>query len=446
MSLESRIKRLEQTYAPTDQPLVVLLDWKLSDKVLGMSLGDVPTEEFFVRPTEGESEEQFCGRGAELAKRYVRSSWYGTGVCVLEGASLVGSCKKTFMRECIRAALCGGLVVATALVAAPRSHAGTALEDFQARCNAVGVILCNGFDSAADIAGTYGDHKGTLAPAPAPALDMITKASGTGSLKFTVPANSSGDQAGAFFTNFSRDLSVQFGGNSEFYVQWRQRFSPEFLATGDFKQTITGTGDKPGCTSRATATGLCYASCSALEIVTNSSDAGFPVLYNSCTGSASHGAFDGFYQRFGPYDYKLQNARPAPYCLYSQGYTKPPTFFPPQGNCFGYFPNEWMTFQIHVRIGPRIGGEFTNSHVEMWIAREGKASEQVIDWGPYNLTAGPPAADQRFGKIWLLPYYQGAEVHPAASTWYDELIISRERIPDPAAASPTLLPGIKQPQ
>ena len=38
-----------------------------------MSLGDVPTEEFFVRPVEGESEEQFRDRGAELAKKYVRS-------------------------------------------------------------------------------------------------------------------------------------------------------------------------------------------------------------------------------------------------------------------------------------------------------------------------------------------------------------------------------------
>ena len=73
MSLESRIKRLEQAYVPAEPVVVMLLDWKLSDKVMGMSLGDVPTEEFFVRPAEGESEEEFCDRGAELAKRYVRS-------------------------------------------------------------------------------------------------------------------------------------------------------------------------------------------------------------------------------------------------------------------------------------------------------------------------------------------------------------------------------------
>ena len=73
MSLESRIKRLEQVYAPAEPVIVFLLDWKLNDKVQGMSLGDVPTEEFFVRPAERESEEEFHNRGAELAKRYVRS-------------------------------------------------------------------------------------------------------------------------------------------------------------------------------------------------------------------------------------------------------------------------------------------------------------------------------------------------------------------------------------
>jgi hypothetical protein len=38
-----------------------------------MSLGDVPTEEFYVSPEEGESEEEFCDRATELAKSYVRS-------------------------------------------------------------------------------------------------------------------------------------------------------------------------------------------------------------------------------------------------------------------------------------------------------------------------------------------------------------------------------------
>jgi hypothetical protein len=93
-----------------------------------------------------------------------------------------------------------------------------------------------------------------------------------------------------------------------------------------------------------------------------------------------------------------------------------------------------MTFQIRIKTGPRVADEFTNSYVTMWIAREGRASELVFDWGPYNLSAGSVADNQKFGKIWLLPYNtnKNASVsYPTAYTWYDELIISRAKIADP---------------
>jgi hypothetical protein len=95
-----------------------------------------------------------------------------------------------------------------------------------------------------------------------------------------------------------------------------------------------------------------------------------------------------------------------------------------------------MTFQLRIKTGPRVNNEFSNSYVSLWIARENQPSELVIDWGPYNLTAGNPADNQRFGKVWLLPYNTGkdpSEVHPVAYTWYDELIISRLRIDDPGS-------------
>jgi hypothetical protein len=154
-------------------------------------------------------------------------------------------------------------------------------------------------------------------------------------------------------------------------------------------------------------------------------------MYNSCTGSTSHGAYDGFEEPFGGSDFKLQNGRPSPYCLYSQASTG---YFPPNGNCFGYFPNEWMTFQVHIKTGPRVNDEFTGSHVDLWIAREGQPSELALSWGPYNLTAGDPADDQKFGKVWLLPYHTDkdpTQAHPTGYVWYDELIVSRSRIADP---------------
>jgi len=302
------------------------------------------------------------------------------------------------------------------------------------------VVKCVGFDSAADVnygaggtSGAYQQNSGVLPPYGTSdytraTLDTAVKASGGGSLKFTIPANSGSDSSGSYFTNFSNDLSVQFGQNSEFFVQWRQRFSPEFVNTkyagGDgWKQIIIGTGDKPG---------QWYASCTALEtVLVNTYHRGFPHMYNSCTGSTSHGPYNPFESPFNGSDFKLQNARPSPYCLYSQSSTG---YFAPNGNCFGYAPNEWMTFQVHIKIGPRVGDEFVNSTIELSMAREGKPSEPVIAWGPYNLSAGSASENQLFGKLWLLPYNTNKDAsatNPVAYTWYDELIISRSKIADP---------------
>lgn len=312
------------------------------------------------------------------------------------------------------------------------SSATAAETDFQARCHSPGVIRCVGFDSVSEIAGGYGDNFGILAGATTPTIDSATKASGNGSLRFEIPSRSGADTSGTYFTNFSRDLSTQFGENSEFYVQWRQKFSPEFLNTiyraGEgWKQAIIGTGDQPGHH---------YPSCTTLEIVVqNTYQRGFAQMYNSCTGSSSHAAYDPFQERYGSYDFKLQNDRPAPFCLYSQGRTDPPTFFPPKGDCFGYFPNEWMTFQVKVKTGPRVKDEFMNSYVQLSIARERAPSQLVVSWGPYHLSAGDPGEGQEYGKIWLLPYHTDKDpnqITPKAYVWYDELIISRSRVPDPS--------------
>jgi hypothetical protein len=306
--------------------------------------------------------------------------------------------------------------------------------DFTTRCQAAGVVKCVGFDQASEIAGTYGNNSGILSGATTPTLDSSVKASGNSAIKFTVPSNAAADTSGSYFTNFSSDLATQFGANEEFYIQWRQRFTPEFISSNagsGWKQTIIGTGDK--------SASQLSTSCTDLEVVTvNGSNRRYSQMYNSCSGSTSHDAYDPFYQPYGGSDFKMQNARPSPYCLYSQ--TNAGTQFPPTGNCFGYFANEWMTFQVGVTLGPRVGDEFTNSRVRLWVAREGQPSELVIDWGPYNLSAGPATENQKFGKVWLLPYNTGrspSTTYAASATWYDELIISRNRIADSGMTTPS---------
>jgi len=313
--------------------------------------------------------------------------------------------------------------------------------DFATRCAQPGVVKCVGFDDPSDFNtgsggtnGAYGFNSGIIPPFGTSdytraTRDTTVKASGNSALKFTIPANSGSDSSGTYFTNFSNDLSVQFDSNQEFYVQWRQRFSPEFINTvyrggGGFKQIIVGTGDQPG--------GTLFSSCSSLELpVFNYYQNGFPAMYNSCAGSSAHGPYDGFYEPLPPYDFKLQNGRAAPGCLYSMKNTG---YFAPNGNCFGYVANEWMTFQMQVKVGQRVGDVFQNSYITLWGAREGKPSELIIQWGPYSLTAGTAGTNERYGKVWLLPYNTGkdaTQTNPVAYTWYDELIISRNKIADP---------------
>ena len=356
-------------------------------------------------------------------------------------SGLTTTIRKASLAALLGSALCacggGGGGSGDGSSAAPTPPPSSA--NFTTRCSQAGVLKCVGFDAPADISGTYGDNQGILSGATTPTLDTTVRASGASSLKMTIPSNSPADTSGSFFTNFSTDLATQFSENTEFYVQWRQRFSPEFINTffvggGGWKQAIIGAGDKPGCTASTSASGLCSSSCTALEtVVQNTFQRGFAQMYNSCTGSTSHGAFNPFEEPFGG-DFKLQNARPSPFCLYSQTNTNPKTNFPPNGNCIGYFPNEWMTFQVKIKTGPRVNDEWTNSFVTLWIAREGQPSQMAINWGPYALTAGSLADNWRFGKVWLLPYDTGkdpSQTHPTAFTWYDELIISRTQIADP---------------
>ncbi len=125
-----------------------------------------------------------------------------------------------------------------------RGHGGD--EDFAARCRTPGVIRCFGFDSQAEVdphvmpPGGQREKRGIVV--------TDRKASGAGALRFEVPPFSGSDTSGSFWLNFADDLSAQFGEGEEFYIQWRQRFSPEFLETyfeegGGWKQIIVGEGD-----------------------------------------------------------------------------------------------------------------------------------------------------------------------------------------------------------
>jgi len=265
---------------------------------------------------------------------------------------------------------------------------------FEQLCRLPGVVKCIGFDEPEKIQPfvipPWGQNEKRAV------IDFDQKASGAGSLRFEIPSHSAADTSGSFWQNFTDDSGGFFSEGDEFYVQWRQRFSREFLDTiyqggGGWKQIIIGQGDRPGK--------IAY-SCTPIEIVVqNSYQRGYPQMYHSC------GAKDGHYEEFD----RIYPIR--------------------------YIADEWMTFQLHIKIGTWYKNDrnyHQDSNVELWVARDGYQSQQAVDQKHYDLASEDPLAG--YGKIWLLPYHTGKnheQSHPVAYTWYDDLIISTHRIPDP---------------
>jgi hypothetical protein len=308
---------------------------------------------------------------------------------------------------------------------------------FMQRCSAPGIVRCFGFDAEGDVRphldpAADGMYHGQVVS------DVV--ASGAGSLRFEVPSQSAANTSGEFWLDFADDFSVTFGEGEEFYVQWRQRFSPAFLsnqyAGGEgWKQVIIGTASRPGA--------IAY-SCTDLEVVTiDNYYRGFPEMYHSC--GVKDGQYEGLEEPSPPSDYFLENGIRNPGCMY-RSHTSPP--------CHGYQSDQWITFQVHIKIGTWYKNDHVYRHdstVQLWVADEGQPSQLVVDFSPHDPACAaqqvsepscqtgydlvnPNPSSERYGKVWLLPYNtnkDSTQSYPVAYTWYDELVISRNKIADP---------------
>jgi hypothetical protein len=278
--------------------------------------------------------------------------------------------------------------------------------DFQTRCAAPGVVKCVGFDSAAEIEAEGrsidNNRDGT---GVAPEFDSSMAASGSGSLRFTIPDHSSSDTSGQWRAPIGHD----FGEGETMYVQWRQRFDRAMLETD-----YGGTGWKHI---------IIYpdgSSCADLQVVQgNSWLRGYPSVVMSC-GSKSTTYAPGEYPYYPDAPTYLYQASPNDYqCLRKN--TNPE-------DCSLYRPDQWMTFYWEIRIGP--SGE-DGSYVGAWVAYEGEALKQFEDFPfKWNYSAG-----KTMSWLQLTPYNTDKDSslsHPTAYTWYDELIISTQPIEAPS--------------
>lgn len=315
-----------------------------------------------------------------------------------------------------------------ALVALCTASSGVRADDadFQRRCASPGVLRCIGFDSPSDlVVGTTSDSLWLIPGANIhrASIDTSTKASGGGSLRFDIPENvgtanmagkwvqSLGDQFG------SRNLA-RFAGKSKVYIQVRQRFTDAFtheynLGKMHFKQFAINNTDKCG---------------DEVIVTENSQGHGIPKLYSDC-GSEHYIVKDAgtnatVYQQ-GDY-----------WCIYADA-TK--------GNysrCAPYRANQWITFYYEIEFGDE---DVNNTWVRAYIQYEGQSMKQFIDFRTARFNFDRDNGErQSLQNISLLPYITGktSEMpNEAATTWYDEVIVSREPIPAPdgeVPATPTV--------
>lgn len=313
------------------------------------------------------------------------------------------------------------------------SSAATPEEDWLARSTADGVVRAIRFDNEAEVQ----DYTHPDGGASNITFDSSIKASGNGSMRFLVPSNSGETSgSGSWRINFSDyPFDVQFGANSEFFVQWRQRFDSYFLehkylGGGGWKQIIFSQGDVPEVEANA---------CSELELVVhNNKYWGMPQAYHSC------GVFLPYHENDGN-DWLLQNAAN---CQWRNGDPDPY-----DGDCVPYYADEFMTFQVRLKLGPWVenvpdplnsnipASGFYPSEFEMWVARDGappvlthRFTEVLIRRGNEGDDPRNSSYTAKYGKIWLTTYNTGkdsSETHQEASTWYDEVIVSTKRIADP---------------
>ncbi|HKV62598.1 MAG TPA: hypothetical protein VJO16_11835 [Candidatus Acidoferrum sp.] len=276
-------------------------------------------------------------------------------------------------------------------------------QDFNARCHAAGVIVCQGFDSPLISIAARWPAPGLYPGADTlihGAFDRSQKASGEGSLRFEILPHTAANAAGSWRQLFGRN----FGEGATFYVQFRERLSPEMLQNDwrdtSWKQVIFH-NEAATCADVELTTGQYY-------------HAGFPIMYTDC-GSR------GIVTNDGTPPYKLQQGEYN--CWYGNYNAK---------DCYHYAANQWITFYYQISIGH--WGK-PDSSINAWVGASGKPLRQWIKMPNFILKNGHPGHD--YDCLTLLTYMTNknpGQDLPAAYAWYDDLIVSTKPIAPPTPA------------
>ena len=297
-----------------------------------------------------------------------------------------------------------------------------AAADFAARCAAAGVLTCHGFDvDATDFIQNTNIHPDGFSVFRG-ARDTTIKASGAGSLLFTLPyPPHSGQNIAGQWGNFGTPTFGQtFSQNSTFYVQYRMRLSPEMThQTWDvnhhWKTMVLFYGN---------------AECASLDLVHHEHYVqGITDFYTQCGGiSVYSNPTTGLYTATTPFNIQAGDYN----CAYGGDYNTT--------DCYYMLPDQWLTFYHKIHVGT---WGVANSTIEVWIQRQGDAGyKKIVDTAGFTFRCNNEPCDQSpnqdigFNNITLLPYmtslYALDGLKGATSyMWFDELIISTAAIAAP---------------
>jgi hypothetical protein len=308
----------------------------------------------------------------------------------------------------------------TAVSVTVSNQSVTALQDFQQRCAAPGVLVCQGFDSPSDFvvqttgaSGLYAGSNGVKGT-----MDTSITASGAGALRFEIDGLTSAGGAGFWRQAFGQN----FTPNTTFYLQYRYRVDTTFTTvdwtsfSGGVKQSIF---HMDGST------------CASIELTTQRIESpNLPIMYTDCgarglyvsppsPGGAPNPGNPPYYKQQGDTTTTGYN------CAYGTNYGTDP-------NCFNYPANTWMTFYYIVHVGD--WGQ-PNSTVQSWVGVPGQPMKQWINTTGLVLNCNDsPCGTDSYNSVDLLNYMTGKDPtvnHPTAYTWYDELIVSSQPIAAP---------------
>lgn len=295
--------------------------------------------------------------------------------------------------------------------------------DWITRSTASGVIVARQLSTSADLTpGVYSFPN----PNPAVALNCTTFTSGGCSIEFTISTNGGANAAGSVSYPFSTSGTgvgqVNFGQNSDFYVQYRISMDTPYLTQTYKDGSGTKTYQKLHILHWGDFPTKNFSTCGQIE-----STAIYPIpfeMYGQCGADLYAPPYAGgtnFLLESGTKSTALGDA-------YNQGYNY--NYLAPHGSGIVPLADTWYTVYIHVHVGT-FGSP--NSHIDAWWSTPGGDPRQ---WINYTTTMNQDSPSiNAYNYATLLPYMTNRSssfpVALPAHVRYNELIVSSNPIANP---------------